>query len=158
MARRRHHRRRRSLALRNPLSASALLSAPKQMVSKDFLIDAGATAAGFVLPNVTMAYLPVSLRDTKVKYYAVKVGTIAVLSAVAGMVNKRWSRAVMIGGGAALLLDLWEEFKSRTTPVAPAATGTKAYYGPGINGTDHFYGGMNGVGDDVVVADDPGAF
>jgi len=135
---RRHHRR----SLSNPFSANALLSAPKEMISSQFIMEAAGVAAGFVLPNMAMNYLPVTWRSTTISYYASKVATVAVLSAAAGMVSKRVSKFVLVGGGVSLLLDLYTEFVGGHGPVAPSApatpTGTSAFYG----NLGAYYGGM----------------
>lgn len=148
MARRKHRRRSHRRSLMNPLSPSALLSGPKEMVTKEFAVEAVSVAAGFVLPGVVMSYLPPTLRDTKIKFYGTKLVSIAVLSAAAGMVSKKASRMVLLGGGVSLLLDLWTDFRASSTP-APAA-GTKAYYG-GMQGTDYWYG--PNIGDDIVLSE-----
>lgn len=128
---RRHHRR----SLSNPFSASALLSGPKEMISTQFIMEAAGVAAGFVLPNMAMNYLPVGWRSTTLTYYASKVATIAVLSAAGSMVSKRVGKFVLVGGGVSLMLDLYAEFAKGVNPVpasaaAPAAsTGTQAFYG-----------------------------
>lgn len=136
---RRHHRR----SLSNPFSANALLAAPKEMASPQFIMEAAGVAAGFILPNMAMNYLPVSWRSTTLTYYASKVGTIAVLSAAGGMVSKRVSKFVMVGGAVSLLLDLYAEFMQGKAPVttAPAPSGapaTSAFYG----NLSAYYGGM----------------
>lgn len=166
--RRRSHKRRRSLALRNPFSVKSILSTPKEMISKSYLVEAGATAAGFVLPTIVMGYVPPTFKDSPIKFYGTKVATIVGLSLAAGMVNKRYSRLVLVGGGASLLIDLWTEWRARSmAAAAPApAAGTKAYYGPGINdggylpGVDAYYGEtMNrNLSDDMVMSGDDTAF
>lgn len=144
-SKRRHHRRSRSLS--NPFSASALLSKPKEMLTKDFATEAASVAAGFIAPNIVLGYLPVSLRDSKIKYFATKTATVIGLSAAAGLVSKRASRLVLIGGGVSLLMDVWQEWQaSRVAAPAPAA-GTHAYYGEGVGA---YYGNDLGDGDDVV--------
>lgn len=144
---RRHHRR----SLSNPFSANALLAGPKQMVSSQFIMEAAAVSAGFVLPNMAMNYLPVNWRSTTLTYYASKVGTVAVLAAAGAMVNKRISNFVLLGGTVSLMLDLYAEFMQGKMPVAPAApaapAGTQAFYG-NLAGVGAYYGGMmNGVGE-----------
>lgn len=135
---RRHHRR----ALSNPFSANALLAAPKEMMSSAFIMEAAGVAAGFVLPNMAMNYIPVGWRSTTLTYYASKVGTIAVLSAAATMVSKRVSKFVMVGGAVSLMLDLYTEFMKGASPAhaapAPAGGGTQAFYG----NLSAYYGGM----------------
>lgn len=135
---RRHHRR----ALSNPFSANSLLAVPKEMISSSFIMEAAGVAAGFVLPNMAMNYIPVSWRATTLTYYASKVGTIAVLSAAGNMVSKRVGKFVMVGGAVSLLLDLYTEFMKGVSPaaVAPAAAvpTTSAFYG----NLSAYYGGM----------------
>lgn len=131
MARRKHRRHRRSLS--NPFSANALLATPKEMISSQFIMEAAGVAAGFVLPNMAMNYLPVTWRSTPMTYYASKVGTIAVLSAAGSMINKRVGKFIMVGGGVSLLLDIYTELVKGVNPTpaapAPSATGTQAFYG-----------------------------
>jgi hypothetical protein len=137
---RRHHRR----SLSNPFSANALLAGPKEMISSQFIMEAAGVAAGFVLPNMAMNYLPVTWRSTTMTYYASKVATVAVLSAVGSMVSRRVGQYVLVGGGVSLLLDLYTEFVGGKAPVpgaAPAAPGTpatSAFYG----NLGAYYGGM----------------
>lgn len=151
--RRRHHRRSRSLM--NPFSAKGLLSTPKEMLSKEFLVESVSTAAGFMAPNILMGYLPATMRSSKPLFYLSKVGVVAVLAGVTSTVNKKAGRFVLIGGGVSLLLDLWAEWKAHSmTPTAPApAAGTSAYYGPG--GMGAFYGDGGGMGDALVLTDSP---
>lgn len=144
MARKRRHHRRKSYAISNPFSVKGLLLKPKEMISKDFAIDAVFAAAGFILPQFAKQYIPANFQNTKIKYYAAKVGTVALLSVAAGMVSKKASRMVLLGGTVSILLDVWTEFRARTS--APA--GTNAYYGQGIGdseayepGVDVWYGG-----------------
>lgn len=158
--RRKHHmarsrkRHRRRHALTNPFSPTALLSQPKQMFTKEFATEAVSTAAGFIAPGMLMGYLPVSFRDTKVKFYASKVLVIAATATAAGMVSKKASRFVLIGGGVSLLLDLWTEWQARSRPAAPA--GTSAYYGDDNMGA--YYGDDNRLGDDVSFGEPAGMY
>lgn len=143
MARRRHHGRRSRRSLSNPFSASALLSGPKEMISSQFIMESAGVAAGFVLPNMAMNYLPVTWRSTTMTYYASKVATVTVLSAVASMISKRVGQFVLVGGGVSLMLDLYTEFvggKAPVTPAAPTTTApaTSAFYG----NLGAYYGGM----------------
>ncbi len=143
MARRRHHRRHHRRSLSNPFSANALLSGPKEMISSQFIMEAAGVAAGFVLPNMAMNYLPVTWRNTTMTYYASKVATVAVLSAVGSMVSKRVGKFVLVGGGVSLMLDLYTEFVGGHGPVSPTAPatatpGTSAFYG----NLSAYYGGM----------------
>lgn len=142
MARRRHHRRHHRRSLSNPFSANALLAGPKEMISSQFIMEAAGVAAGFVLPNMAMNYLPVTWRSTTLTYYASKVGTVAVLAAVGSMVSKRIGKFVLLGGGVSLMLDLYAEFMQGKMPVstAPAAApgATSAFYG----NLGAYYGGM----------------
>jgi len=144
MARRRHKRHsRRSLS--NPFSASSLLATPKEMVSSQFIMEAAGVAAGFVLPNMAMNYLPVTWRSSVMTYYASKVATVAVLSAVGSMVSKRVGKFVLVGGGVSLMLDLYTELTKGTSPaaVAPAPAGTTAPATSAFFGNlSAYYGGM----------------
>lgn len=140
MARRRHHRHHRR-SLSNPFSANALLAGPKEMISSQFIMEAAGVAAGFVLPNMAMNYIPVGWRSTTITYYASKVATVAVLAAAGAMVSKRISKFVLLGGGVSLMLDLYAEFAQGKMPVttAPApGAGTQAFYG----NLGAYYGGM----------------
>lgn len=150
---RRHHRRRHSLM--NPFSASGFLSKPKEMFTKEFALEAVATAGGFMAPNLVMNYLPVGFRDSKLKFYGSKILVISGIAAATSMVSKKASRFVLIGGGVSLLLDLWAEWQARSKAPAPAA-GTSAYYGENVGA---YYGEGSGMGDDLVLTDSPqGAF
>ncbi len=136
---RRHHRR----SLSNPFSANALLSGPKEMISSQFIMEAAGVAAGFVLPNMAMNYLPITWRSTTISYYASKVATVAVLSAAGSMVSRRVGKFVLLGGGVSLMLDLYTEFVGGHGPVptapAPGTTpATNAFYG----NLGAYYGGM----------------
>lgn len=139
---RRHHRRHHRRSLSNPFSANALLSGPKEMISSQFIMEAAGVAAGFVLPNMAMNYLPVGWRSTTMTYYAAKVATVAVLSAAGSMVSKRIGKFVLLGGGVSLMLDLYAEFMQGKMPVAAApaagAPATSAFYG----NLGAYYGGM----------------
>lgn len=146
MAKRRRHRRH-SRALSNPFSARSILSAPKEMISTQFITEAAGVAAGFVLPGMVMNYLPATWRASKIGYYASKVGTIAFLSAAGRMVSPRVSKFVLVGGGVSLMLDLYTEVMGLTgmaapaTAPAPAATAPlTAYYGDSLQA---YYGGMS---------------
>ena len=148
MARSKRHSRRRRYAVSNPFSTSAIFSKPKEMLTKDFATEAVSVAAGFVAPNIVMGYLPIQFRDSKVKFYASKTVTIIGLSVAAGMVSKRASRLVLIGGGVSLLLDFWAEWQASRNPTAPAPAGTSAYYG---NDMGAYYGSdLGDNGEDVV--------
>lgn len=142
MARRKHRRHsRRSLS--NPFSANSLLATPKEMISSQFIMEAAGVAAGFVLPNMAMNYLPVTWRSSITGYYATKVATVAVLSAAGSMISKRIGKFVLVGGGVSLMLDLYTELTKGTSPaaVAPATTtapATSAFYG----NLGAYYGGM----------------
>lgn len=143
---RRHHRR----SLSNPFSVSSLTAVPKEMLSTQFITEAAGVAAGFVLPNMAMNYLPANWKATTLTYYASKVGTIAVLSVAATMVSKRIAKFVMVGGAVSLMLDAYSEFMKGASPAAaaPAASGapaTNTFFG----NLSAYYGGMmNGVGGD----------
>lgn len=145
---RRHHRRHRR-ALMNPFSAGSITAPVKELVSKDNIVAAAGVAAGFVLPGVVMNYVPATWKAAKWQFYAVKVGSIALLSAAGAMVSKRVARMILLGGSVSLLLDIWTEFMGAGVATAPAATpaATKAYYGGPISA---YYGmsptGMGGDG------------
>ncbi len=134
---RRHHRR----SLSNPFSANALLATPKEMISSQFIMEAAGVAAGFVLPNMAMNYLPVTWRSSTLTYYASKIATVAVLSAAGSMISKRIGKFVLVGGGVSLMLDLYTELTKGMSPAAPApaaAPATNAFYG----NLSAYYGGM----------------
>ncbi len=139
---RRHHRRHHRRSLSNPFSANALLAGPKEMISSQFIMEAAGVAAGFVLPNMAMNYLPVTWRNTTMTSYASKIGTVAVLAAAGSMVSKRIGKFVLLGGGVSLMLDLYAEFMQGKMPVATAPAGTppatSAFYG----NLSAYYGGM----------------
>jgi hypothetical protein len=158
-----HRRSRRSVSIfRNPIggSLSAITSAPKQMISKDFLTEAASVSVGFVLPNIVMTYLPANLRDARWKGYASKVAVVAVLAGASGMVSKRVSKAILLGGGVSLLLDLYADF---VAPMlhgggAPAPGGTAAFFGEeGDPGMGAFFGNDNdpgaGLGDGRAIGE-----
>lgn len=159
---RRSHRRasrrgRRHSLFSNPIGGSlSAVSAPvKEMISKDFLMEASSVAAGFVLPGiVTNKFVPATWRNTPMKGYAVNIGTVAVVAALASFVNKRASKAILLGGGVKVILDLYTDFvapmlgsvvsAAPATPALPApAGGTATYFGDRGMGT--FYGD-NGLG------------
>lgn len=160
MARKSHRRRRRSSRslLSNPFkSVSGLLSKPKEMFTKEFALQATATAAGFMAPNIVMNYIPAQFRASKATFYLSKIVVVAGLSTAVGMVNKSASRAVLIGGGVSILLDLWAEYQAHAkaaTAPAPAA-GTSAFYGPGMGA---FYGDARNMGDDLVLTSPDGTY
>jgi hypothetical protein len=161
MARKSHRKRRRHSRslLSNPFSSvSGLLSKPKEMFTKEFALQATATAAGFMAPNIVMNYIPVQFRASKMTFYLSKIAVVAGLSTAVGMVNKTASRAVLIGGGVSLLLDLWAEYQAHakaTATPAPAPAGTSAFYGPGMGA---FYGDSRGMGDDLVLTSPDGTY
>lgn len=140
--RRRSHR-----IYRNPISAGALLAKPKQMLQKDFISEAGSAAAGFIGATWGLQYIPAQFRDTPVKVVLSKVAVVTLLSTGASFINQRIGRAVLLGGGMSLLLDVYQMARGMMGPSAAApAGGTSAYYGPGINA---YYGpGINGMGQD----------
>lgn len=161
---RRTRRSSRSMSIfRNPLGASlsGITAAPRQMISKDFLMEAASVAVGFVLPNIVMTNLPASLRDSRLKGYAAKVAVVAVLAGASGMVSKRVSKAILLGGGVSLLLDLYTDFVAPMIHgvVAPAPAATAAFYGnPGDPGMSAFYGnpgdpGVSGLGDGAAIGE-----
>ncbi len=143
MARKRHHRHHRR-SHSNPFSANALLATPKEMISSDNLMSAASVAAGFVLPNMAMNYLPATWRSTTITYYVSKVGTVVALTAVGSMVSKRIAKFILLGGSVSILLDLYTEWMSGKSPapaVAPTTTtapATSAFYG----NLSAYYGGM----------------
>jgi hypothetical protein len=119
------------------------MATPKEIISAENLTAAAGVAAGFVLPNMAMNYLPVTWRQTTMTYYLSKVGTVVVLSAAAAMISKKVSKMVLLGGSVSLLLDLYTEWMSGKTPAAtaPATTtpaATSAFYG----NLSAYYGGM----------------
>lgn len=163
-ARRSSRRSSRSMSIfRNPLgsSLSGITSAPRQMISKDFLTEASAVAVGFVLPNIVMTSLPAQMRDARWKGYASKVAVVAVLAGASGMVSKRVSKAILLGGGVSLLLDLYTDFVAPMihgvmTPSAPS--GTAAFYGEGNDpGMGAYYGEPgnpgSGLGDGAAIGE-----
>lgn len=135
MARHRKHRRRRYSNPAHALSVKGLLSGPKEMISTGFIMEAAGVAAGFVLPNVVLNYVPATWKAAKWQFYTAKIATVAALSAAASMVSKRVSRFVLVGGGVSLLLDLYTDFMGHgTAAAAPAAApGTQAYFGPDLS-------------------------
>lgn len=167
--RRKSHRKarrssRRSVSIfRNPLGASlsGITSAPRQMISKDFLTEASAVAVGFVLPNLVMTNLPPAMRNSRLKGYASKVAVVAVLAGASSMVSKRVSKAILLGGGVSILLDLYADFvapmiQGVMTPSAP--TGTAAFYGEaGDPGMGAYYGEPgnpgSGLGDGAAIGE-----
>ncbi|HXT00359.1 MAG TPA: hypothetical protein VN915_06765 [Elusimicrobiota bacterium] len=155
---RRHHRRSsRSSIFRNPIggSVAAVMGPAKEMISKQFLVEASSLALGFVLPGiVTSKFVPASYRNTAAKGYAVKVAVIAGLAGATSLWNKRVSKAILMGGGVSLVLDIYTDFVApmlggvlgaASAPAAlPApAGGTATYYGD--RGVGTFYGD-NGLG------------
>lgn len=151
-SRRPHRRSGRSLArLSNPLPA--VLAAPRQMASKEFVTEAASVAAGFVLPSVILPRLPIQLRDSTIKSYASKVAIVAVLAGGASLINKRVSRALLLGGGVSILLDVWTDF---IAPAVMGATGAgvSAYYGdPGDPGVGTYFGNPGDPGVGASIAD-----
>lgn len=142
MARRKHHRHHRR-SHSNPFSANALLATPKEMISTDNLMSAASVAAGFVLPNMAMNYLPATWRASLTTYYLSKVGTVVVLTAAGSMVSKRIAKFILLGGSVSLLLDLYTEFVAGKSPLPAAppagtAPATQAFYG----NLSAYYGGM----------------
>lgn len=157
--RRRSHRRtrrsRRSSSrslFRNPIGGSiSAVSAPvREMASVPFLLEVTSLAGGFVLPGiVTNRFVPLGWRNTALKGYAVKVGVIAGLSALAGLKSRKLSRAVLVGGGISLVLDLYTDFAApaisgvlgrvSSAPALPAPAGGAATYF-GDRGMGTFYG------------------
>ena len=140
---------RRSVSIfRNPLgsSLSGITSAPRQMISKDYLMEAAAVAVGFVMPNVLMVKLPDTMRDAQWKGYASKVLVVAVLAGGSSAVSKRVGKAILLGGGVSILLDLYTDFVAPMVmgmgAESPApASGTSAYFGEGGDpGVGAYYG------------------
>lgn len=143
MARRKHHRHHRR-SHSNPFSVKSLTATPKELVSTENLMSAASVAAGFVLPNMAMNYLPVSWRSTTITYYASKVGTIIVLTAAGNMVSRRIAKYVLLGGTVSLILDAYTELMSGKSPAPtapPAGTGTQAFYG-NLGNAGAYYGSM----------------
>lgn len=159
---RRARRSSRSMSIfRNPVGGlvRSVSSGPREMLSKSFLTEAASVAVGFVLPNMVMTSLPTSMRDAKWKGYASKVAVVAVLAGGASMVSKKVSKAILLGGGVSLLLDLYADYIAPTIHgvIAPAApTGTAAFYGnPGDPGMGAFYGnpGDPGLSDGASIGE-----
>ncbi len=159
--RRKHHHKHGMSIFRNPIAGTAgsIMSAPKKMISKDFVTEAASVAVGFVLPNIVMTSLPTTLRDAKWKGYASKVAVVAALAGVSGMVSKRVSNAILLGGGVSLLLDLYTDFIAPMMMPKTAPTGTAAFYGndndPGA-GIGAFYGNPGdpgGMGDGAAIGE-----
>jgi len=142
VAKRKSHRRIKYSVMRlNPGGALAkVLSGPKEMIRMDFVKEAASVAVGFVLPNMVVTRLPTNFRDATWKVYASKVVVVSGLSALAAMWNKKVSRAVMLGGGISILLDLYADYilPNIGGATASAAPKTSAYYG-----MDAYYGGMD---------------
>jgi len=145
-------RRRRHFAIGNPLSVSRVLAGPKELVSMEFLTkEAVPAAVGFIAPNMVLAYLPPTFTNSTIKMFASKVLVIGALSAVAGGLtkNSKIGRSVLLGGGIALLLDVYTRFMAKG-PAAPA--GTSAYYGDG-EPLGAYYGDNPNLGDDITLTD-----
>ena len=153
-----HHRRSSSLAIfKNPLPG--VLAAPKEMLRTDFVTEAAAVAVGFIVPGIAMTYLPVSLRNAPWKGYLSKFGVIAALGGGVSLVSKRTGRAILLGGGVALLLDLYTDYvhpmiagnSSGAGQQAVAADGSPAVDGNGnpvdVNG--HNVPGVDSTGTQV---------
>lgn len=145
-----HRRKRHSMSLLpNPFKGSNIMAAPKELFSAPFIVEAVAATTGFILPNIVMNYVPVSFRDSKVKYYVAKVGVVSLLSVAGNMHSKRTGRIVLLGGAISILLDVWTDFQASHAAPAPAS-GAHAYYG----GMDAYYGGPAGGLGEIV--DDEG--
>jgi len=112
------------------------------MISKDFLTEAVAVAVGFVLPNIVMtSVVPAQFRDARWKGYGSKVAVVAVLAGAAGMFSKRVSKAILLGGGVSILLDLYTDFVAPMVAGGLAPSSVKAFYGEdGDPGMGAFYG------------------
>lgn len=164
---RKHHGRRRTRARRhtsimsNPLSVTkTVLAQPKEMLTASFAVDAGSVAAGYMLPQLAMGYLPYSFRDTPLKTYGVKVAAVAGLSVLGNAVGgKRVGRMVLVGGGLMLLMDLWNDFVaprlSGASATAPAGSGTEGLgYWFGDNGLGHYFG-PDGAGQSTPIGSEP---
>lgn len=143
---RRSHRR--SMMFRNPVGGAlaAVTSGPRQMIRMDFVKEAASMAVGFMVPGLLITRLPVFMIDATWKRYASKVLIVSLTAGIAGAVtNKRVARAVLLGGGLSVLLDLYADFvapqimRIGAPASAPAAsTGTSVYYGD--EGTGAYYG------------------
>lgn len=156
---RRSHRRSRGMRLfSNPMAG--VMAAPKQMMSKSYIVEAASVGAGFLLPNAVLSRLPANWRNSTVKAYASKVAVVAVLSTVAGKISKRAGQAILLGGGVSLLLDVYADFiapkiasMGAGAAAAPAA-GVSTFYGGQDQGVNTFYGdsamsGLSGAGDSI---------
>lgn len=163
---RRHHRRshRRARGLfSNPSfggSISAVTAPVKEMVRKDFLVEAVSVAAGVMLPAVvTTRFIPAAWRNTTFKGYAVKAGVVAGISAFASIAfGKKVSRAVLLGGGVSLALDIYTDFVgpmvgNAVGSMLPAPTGALPAPAPGAatyfgdRNLAAWYGGHDGLSD-----------
>lgn len=140
MAKRRHRRHHRRHLLSNPVGS--LMAKPREMLSKDTLVDGALLAGGFILPDMALNYVPAQFHDTTIKKYVAKAVAVAGISVAAGFISKRASRMVLLGGVASILLDAWSEFRIGGSST-PKGTGT--YYG-NLSGTDTYYGNL-GDGD-----------
>ena len=149
--RRRHHamKHRKSIMLRNPIKGSiaAITEGPKSMMKMDFIKDAVSVAAGFVLPNMVITKLPAWARDQHWKVYASKVVVVSMLAGVSGIVSKRVQKAILLGGGISIIMDLYADFilpRLSPAPAVPAPAATSTYFG--TDGLSTYYGGHE-VGD-----------
>jgi hypothetical protein len=152
---RRHHHRRRSLTLfRNPGGAvvSAVTSGPREVLKGEFIKDALAVSAGFMIPNQVLMRLPASMINSPVKAYLSKAGLIVVGAAIAGKVGgPKARRGVLLGGALGLAVDLWTDYVSPMIDKAGSASkpaGTAMYYGEDRQ-LGAYYGerGMGGIFD-----------
>lgn len=151
-SKRRSHRRSRSMSLYSNPAMSGVLAAPKALFKKDFVTEAASVAAGFVLPNIVMARLPASFRNATWKGYASKIAVVAVLAGASNMVSKRVSKAILLGGGVSLLLDVYADFIAPAiSGLAPKMSGVDAFYGNHPSGMGAYYG--DGLSDNGMSGD-----
>lgn len=153
---RRSHRRHR-LAWANPPGVRQLTGGIREMASMSFVQDAVSAAAGFVLPNVVVAWLPPVMRDATWKVYGSKALVVAALAAGAGVASKKVAKMVLLGGGISIMLDLYADFvqpmiQRTSAPAAPA--GTSAYYGTAEDrGVGAYFGTADDRGMGASIAD-----
>jgi len=122
---------RRGLRLNPSGALAAIASGPKEMIRMDFVKEAASVAVGFVLPNIVVNRLPAQFRDATWKVYASKVVVVSALAGVGAMVNKKVGRAILLGGGISIILDLYADLLAPMVGGAmpAAAPKTSAYYG-----------------------------
>jgi hypothetical protein len=143
---RRSHRRSMTL-FRNPMGALAGVTAgPREMIRMEFVKEAASMAVGFMVPGLLITRLPAFMIDATWKRYASKIVLVGLTSSIAGAItNKKVARAVLLGGGLSVLLDVYTDFiapqvmKIGAPAAAPAQpAGTSVYYG--TDGMETYYG------------------